>query len=148
MRKRAAIDGKKGANDSNFSYSQWSRGGGRREEINKKFNFLVRMMLVLIIKIYHPNPKSHYDFHAQKFNANSWDFLVKFAILVWLTLLWSWFSWSIDGDFDCFGVSCDLAWIWTYRDSDRKWLATSTASDESQIIKFGYLILHHSCTVS
>lgn len=42
----------------------------RREEINTR-NLIssLRMMppLVLIMKIYLPNPKSHYDFHAPKF---------------------------------------------------------------------------------
>lgn len=70
-------EGRKGANDSNskcFSIftdcRQRKTARSRREEINTR-NLIssLRMMppLVLIMKIYLPNPKSHYDFHAPKF---------------------------------------------------------------------------------
>lgn len=64
-----------------------------------------------------------------------------------LTLLWSWLTWSIDGNFNGLCIRCNLAWIRTNCDGEGEWFAASTSSHKPQVIEFCHLIFHDSCAV-
>lgn len=66
-----------------------------------------------------------------------------------LTLLGSWFAWSVDRNFDCFGVGGDLNLVeGADNDGDRERLSAAAATDEPQVVEFGHLVLHHGCVVA
>lgn len=66
-----------------------------------------------------------------------------------LTLLGSGLAGSIDGDFDGLGVGGDLRnGVRLDADGDREGLSSAAASNESQIVEFGHLVLHHGLVVA
>lgn len=67
---------------------------------------------------------------------------------VQLTLLWSWLARSIDGDFNCLCVSGDLARVRADGDGNGEWFAAAASPNKSEIVKFGDLVLHHSCAIA
>lgn len=66
-----------------------------------------------------------------------------------LTLFGSGFARSIDSDFDRFRVGCHLGHGKRLNaDGDREGFTTATTSNKSQIVEFGYLVLHYGRVIS